>query len=200
MQSTPPPDVAAHVAAWAEGTLAALGFLTLVGALWIWRERWRIANLRVGRRAYRAYRARRVMRLWLAYREFAELVNPAALDQDAEMLIRAGYASWRGVVTDSEDEVQAILEEMVDLAGEAGPLVRRATRPAYLRFMMGSDRINEPPPSGDLPRWRAQLVAAREHFTAAYRSLGHAGPRALLSPTAIKSECIGFVSGRRIGG
>lgn len=48
------------VAAWAEPILALLGLLTLGGALRVWSERWRIANLRVGRRAYRA---RRVMHL-----------------------------------------------------------------------------------------------------------------------------------------
>jgi len=172
------------IAVWAEPTLAVLGLLTIAGAVWVWVERWRIANLRVGRRAYRV---RRVMHLWLrSHPAFNPLVNPESLGQDAEMPIRASFASWRGLVIAGEDEVQSILEEMVDLAGEAGPLVRRATRHAYLRFMLGSDRINEAPPPGNLRQWQAQLVAARDHFISAYRSLEHAGTRTLLSPTAIK--------------
>jgi hypothetical protein len=166
--------------------LVLLGLLTLAGALWVWIERWRIANLRVGRRAYRA---RRVMHLWLkSHPAFDILVNPDSLDQDAELAVRMRLARWRDMVTASEDEVQDILEEMVDLAGEAGPLVRRATRHAYLRFMRGSDRINEPVAGGGILQWQSQLAAARGHFAAAFQSLGHAGPPALLSPTAVKPE------------
>ena len=174
------PGTLQTIAAWAEPTLAVLGILTLVGAVWVWRERWRIANLQVGRRAYRV---RRVLRLWLApHPSFDPLPDPLPSGGDDWVSVAGRLALWRMMVTASEDEVQGILEEMVDVAGEAGPLVRRATREAYLRFMWGSDLVHST--SEDLREQRAHLVAARRHFEAVYRALGRAGPRGLLSPTA----------------
>lgn len=179
-----PNSLAATVAAWAEPALAVLGILTIIGAILSWSERWRIANLQVGRRAYRA---RRVMHLWLKdHPAFRDLGDTEVFDDVTVVGVSASLASWQQTATDSENEVQALLEEMVDLAGEAGPLVRRATRKAYLYFMKGSDRLHETPPRGQPLEWQTQLRAAKEHFAAAYRELGRAGPNALLSPTAIK--------------
>ncbi len=169
------------VSAWAEPILAVLGILTLVGAVWVWAERWRIANLQVGRRAYRV---RRVLRLWLkAHPAFDPLPNPLPTDNEGIMSILVRLDLWRRLTTGSEDELQAILEEMVDLAGEAGPLVRRATREAYLRFMRGSDMLHLSF-GDDVRQSHARLVAARGHVEAVYQALGRAGPRALLGPTA----------------
>ncbi len=174
--------LAATLAVWAEPVLAALGILTLVGAVLVWRERWRIANLRVGRRAYRA---RRILELWLKpdHPSFDPIPDP--LPEVASAVIER-VDIWHRVVAHGEDEVQAILEEMVDIAGEAGPRVRRATREAYLRFMRGSDLTHLP--SGDLRQTQAHLVAARGHFEAAFKALRRAGPRALLSPTAASPD------------
>jgi len=172
----------ASLAAWAEVVLAALGILTILGAIWVWIERWRIANLRVGRRAYRV---RRVLRLWLKpHPAFDPLPDPLPLPTDGEgtMSVLSRLYLWRKWVTEGEDEVQEALEEMVDLAGEAGPFVRRATRAAYLRFMRGTDLVNAR--TEDVAQNQAKLLAARAHFEAVFKELGRAGPRALLSPTA----------------
>lgn len=171
------------LAAWAEPALAVLGILTVAGAVWVWAERWRIANLRVGRRAYRA---RRVVRLWLnPHPSFDPLPDPLPTDGEGVQSVISRVILWRLMVTggEGENEVQGILEEMVDLAGDAGPLVRRATREAYLRFMRGSDLVHAAR-GDDVRHVQAQLAAARGHFEAAYKALGRAGPRALLHPAA----------------
>jgi hypothetical protein len=126
---------------------------------------------------------RRVLRLWLApHPSFDPLPDPLPTDTEGRFSVLARLHLWRQLVTAGEDEVQSILEEMVDVAGEAGPRVRRATRKAYLRFMQGSDLVHLAT-GDDLRERRAHLVAARGHFEAVYQALGRAGPRALLSPT-----------------
>ncbi len=144
----------------AEPVLAVLGILTLIGAVWAWMERWRTVNLQVARRARRVLR---VLNEWAAY--------PATIAGGTGVTPAVQKAAWRDHMVAGENEVQTLLEEMVDRAGAAGPLVRRRTRAAYRLFLLGSDLINPGPQRVD---------EAAKHFTEARAELAKIVPRDLV--------------------
>ena|SRR3989442_1238966 len=107
-------SVRTQLTAWAEPTLAILGILTLLGAIYSWWEHRQVVNLRVARRGRRVHR---VIHEWLHDGSY-DLANSGRLK------------IWQERVTRGEDEVQDLLEQMVDLAGDTSPRVQRATRDA----------------------------------------------------------------------
>lgn len=81
-----------------------------------------------------------------------------------------------------EDEVQGLLEEMVDLAGDASPSVQRATRAAYSAFLQGADvnnKYGQPDLTGHTT-FAEQAAAARQHFERAFQLVAAIVPTDLL--------------------
>jgi hypothetical protein len=155
-----------QLTAWAEPVLALLGILTLLGAVWSWLERRQVANLQVARRGRSVHR---MIHEWL---------NDGSYDLADGLRL----SLWHERVSRGGDEVQTLLEQMVDLAGDASPRVQHATRAAYSAFLHGADvnnKYGQPELTGHKTA-AVQAAAARQHFEAVFKLVASIVPTDLL--------------------
>jgi len=149
------PTLDTQLSGWPEKTLAILGILTLIGAIYSWCERRQTVNLQVARRARQAQRS---LDAWIR-------------DPSLDPTVSERVSIWVNRVSAGENEVEQLLEEMLDAAGGASPKVQRETRRAYGSFLKGADLINkysQPESTGHVTTM-AQAVDAKKYFEEALR-------------------------------
>lgn len=159
-------SVRTQLTAWAEPALVILGTLTLLGAIYSWWEHRQVVNLQVARRGRRVHR---VIIEWLQ-------------DGSYDLTDSGRLGLWRERVARGEDKVEDLLEQMVDLAGDASPPVQGATRRAYSTFLHGADLINkygQPELTGHVTA-AEQATAARRYFEQVLQQVAAIVPKDLL--------------------
>ena len=110
------------------------------------------------------------------------MINEWLLDGSYDLANNNRLKVWQERVSRGEDEVQTLLEEMVDRAGDASPRVQRATRAAYSAFLHGANLINkygQPDLTGHTTA-AEQAAAAHRWFEQVFEEVGAIVPKDLL--------------------